>query len=542
MISEIAQVTVSDGTNGASRCASAGLWLFLTFFALYALAAPGNLAGDTEVRWSIARQIVRANGLHIEEDLQTNNFVFGPDGKRYSYYGLGQSLLMAPFAALALAAEASAVLNPATADLAAQFLTSIILFPAIGAMLILLFSRLVLSLGCSRTVALAMAVLLGAATMIFHYSVNGQEQTQIAVLLVLALILAVRYFDNSTLTRACLFCLALGACLVFRSASAIMILPIYLVVALADAVKSTRAPAQSAARWLVAGLLGVGPAIALCAAYNYVRFASPLESGYSLVAETAMGGHTMFESSPLPTLAAMLASPGKSILLYNPLLILFPLCIRRFYRKSPVITLASLAAILANFIFYSFCTTWAGDYAWGLRYQVPVIALLLLPLAAILDRPIKPALRAIIITLAATSCVIQLSSIVYNFNLEFVQNPNHCLIPDAYVWDLSQSHLKKRFANIADHLTSNRDFSSTPVATEEPRLLKTNRTEHNVRAAYHLNTFPFKARATIKSKKIFAALLSIWILLAIFLALAAQKLLGKFRAARRIHAALEKVS
>jgi hypothetical protein len=321
-----------------------------------------------------------------------------------------------------------------------------------------------------------------------------------------------------------------------------MILPIYLVVTLVDAVKSHRAPARAATRWLLAGLLGVGPAIAICAWYNYARFASPFESGYSLVAETAMGGHTMLESSPLPTLAAMLFSPGKSIFLYNPLLVLLPLCIRRFYRKSPVIALASLAAVLANFLFYSFCTTWAGDYAWGLRYQVPVLALLLLPLVALLCRPIKPAVRAILIFFAATGCLIQFASVVYNFNLEFVQNPNHCLIPDAYVWDFSQSHLKKRFTNIAAHVAAKRDFSSVPVPVEEPKLLKTNRTEDDVRAAYCLNPFPFKARATLHSNKIFFALLSIWILLAIFLAFSASRLLCAYHNSRRLPDIREKVS
>ncbi len=541
-MSKTENMTVADLPTATSETRRAGPWLFLTFFALYALASPGNLAGDAEVRWSLARQIVRGHSLHLEDDLRTNNFVYGADGKRYSYYGLGQSILMTPFAALALAAEASGPLSPATADLAGQFLASVILFPAIGALLIGLFANLILSLGCTRTVSLIMAVLLGAATMIFHYSVNGQEQTQIAALLLVALLLAVRYFRHAAFSRAWLFCLALGACLVFRSAAAIMILPIYLVVAIADAVKSPRAPARTTARWLAAGLLGVGPAIAICAWYNYVRFANPLESGYSLVAETAMGGHTMLESSPLPTLAAMLFSPGKSIFLYNPLLILLPLCIRRFYRNSPVVALASLAAVLANFLFYSFCTTWAGDYAWGLRYQVPILALLVLPLVVLFSGPIKPALRAIFVLLAAASCVIQLSSILYNFNLEFVQNPNHCLIPDAWVWDFSQSHLKRRFTNIAAHVAGNRDFSSVPVAVEEPKLLKTNRTENDVRAAYCLNPFPFKARATLHSNKLFSVLLSFWIFLAISLAFSASRLLCAYHNSRRLPDIREKVS
>ena len=87
--------------------------------------------------------------------------------------------------------------------------------------------------------------------------------------------------------------------------------------------------------------------------------------------------------------------------------------------------------------------------------------------------------------------MIQIASVTYNFNLEFVQNPNHCIIPDSYIWKWNQSHLVKRFDNIGRHIINQRDFRSVEVSKEEPRLLKTNRGINDVRIAYSINYFPF---------------------------------------------------
>ena len=287
-------------TEVRGRSKNPGSYLFLFFFVLYALFSSGNLCGDTEVRWSVARQIVRCNGIKLEDDLRNPNYVIGRDGGRYSYYNLGQSVLMLPFAALGLAIELSGLVNSSAADLAAQFLASVILFPFIGAGLIWLFYRLVLSLGCSLLAGLVMSVAFGLSTMILHNSVSGQEQTQIAALLVLAVLIMMRYLKRGGFLYAWLFCLVLGICLLLRTASAVMVVPLFVVAVLADIFQRTNNNFKKrVAIWLSAGILGVGPSLILCGFYNCLRFGCPYESGYSLVAETTMGGHTMFESSAI---------------------------------------------------------------------------------------------------------------------------------------------------------------------------------------------------------------------------------------------------
>lgn len=493
-----------------------GVLLFAASFFLYSIASPGNLPGDTEIRWSVARQIVRGNGVCLEEHLLTRNYAVGMRGKRYSFSGLGQSLCLLPFVGIELILERVTPIDPGTLDLMAQFLASVILFPAIGAAGIWLFYRLVLSLGYSQRTSLLAAVVLAFATMHFHYSVDTQEQTQEELLLVLTILFMVKYYRQRRFVYAWLFCIVLGMCLLLRPASAVTVLPVYLVAAAGEVWGMRKKDIlKIIAKWFLAAVSGTGGFIIVCGWYNYIRFGSMFESGYALSTATSLGGHKLFESSPLPALAAMLFSPGKSIFLYNPVLLLFPLCVYGFYRRHKVAALAMVSAILGSFIFHSFYTAWAGDYAWSIRYQVPVLPFLVLPLVVLFSRPVKTAVKILVISLILISCTIQTASVVYNFNLEFVQNPNHCIIPDDWVWDWPQSHLRMRFENIIRHIAGKQDFSSVKVTDEEPLLLKYNHSEESLRTAYTLNFFPFKAQSMLpsNSKKLFYPLLSLWLIL-----------------------------
>ena len=495
---------------------TSGALLFTASFLLYSLASPGNLPGDTELRWSVSRQILRSGSFSLEVAAQTRNCAIGVDGKRYAVSGLGQSLALLPFAGLGLILEKVTPISSDVSDLLAQFLASVILFPAVGAAAVWVFYRLILSLGYGEKASLIAAAVLGFATMHFHYSVNTQEQTQIALLLVLAILFMVKYYRQRRAVYMWLFCVVLGICFLFRTSSASVVLPIYLVAVGGEIFASEKTSrARGVGKWLAAGVCGIGSFLVFLGWYNYVRFGSVFESGYGLSTATSLGGHGLFESSPLPTLAAMLFSPGKSIFLYNPVLLLFPLCVYGFYRRHRVVALAVTAAIVSNFVFHSFFTAWAGDYAWSIRYQVPVLPFLILPMVVLFGTPVKTMTKILAISLISISCVLQLASVVYNFNLEFVQNPNHHVIAGDYVWDWPQSHLRKRFENIIGHIAGKRDFSSVKVIDEEPMLLKFNHSEQSVRDAYGVNFFPFKANRMLASekKKLFYPLLCLWLAL-----------------------------
>jgi len=484
------------------------------------------------VRWAVARRMISGRGVSLEEGFETNNYAIGVEGRRYAYYGLGQSLIMSPFAAIGLGLAKLRFFGADRGDLAGQFLASVVLFPAIGAAAVLLVYRLGRSIGASRRACISTAMVFGIGTMHWHYSVNGQEQSQVELLLVAAAIGFLAELRCRRFLYAWLTCAALGACVLFRPASIVVVVAAYGTMVIWDTARTAAGQRlRCVGRWIAAGILGAGAFAVACGWYNVVRFGTIFETGYRHVAETAMGGHTMFEASPLPTLAAMLASPGKSIVLYNPVLLLLPFCVAGFYRRYKPVAALSAVVVGTNFVLYSFCTTWAGDYAWSVRYQAAVMAFLVLPLVALFDRPTGRAGRLGIIVVIGVSSVIQLASVVYNFNLEFVQNPNHCLIPDGWVWDWSQSHLKKRFENIARHIAGKRDYHSAQVEQPQLKLLKFQRNEKVVKDAYTLNFFPFKARRMLGGGGLWRLLLCGWAILGGGLSAAGWQLWKSWRSA-----------
>lgn len=510
---------------------SRGMLLFMAAFLLYSLTSPGNLPGDTEIRWSVARQMAGGAGISVEDTFKkTPQSALGIDGRRYSLWNLGQSLCLMPFAGIALALEKLTPIGPEISDLVGQFLASVIFFPLVGALGVWVFYRLAILLGYSERAAFWGAAVLGFATMHFHYSVATHEQSQVALLLLVAVVLIVKNLSKPRFIYAWLFCVVLGLCLLIRATALVMVLPMYMVVVAAE-FWAAEAPnkLKVVGKWLLAGFCGTGGFIAETLWYNYIRFGNVFEMGYKRAFESQWVEYNLFASPPLPTLAAMLFSPGKSIFLYNPVLLLVPVIIYAFYRRHKVVTLAIAAAIVGNFVFYSFFTAWAGDYAWSIRYQAVILPFLVLPLVELFDpstslravsersesnrRPLKSFGKTVIILIITVSSMIQLASVVYNFNLEFVQNPNRCIFPDNYVWQWSQSHLWKRVENIAKHIAGKRDFSSAKVINEEPVLLKYNRSEETVRFAYCVNFFPFKAKGMQPSTRLFYPLLCFWSIL-----------------------------
>jgi hypothetical protein len=125
--------------------------------------------------------------------------------------------------------------------------------------------------------------------------------------------------------------------------------------------------------------------------YSHARWGSVTTSGY----EAVTGG--FWNESILTGLWGQLLSPGKSLFLFSPPLVLALWGWRRLIaRRAPValavaLTVGPVALIYARYLF------WSGDWGWGPRYLVFALPALLLPAAELFpDEPAPPgrALRA----------------------------------------------------------------------------------------------------------------------------------------------------
>jgi hypothetical protein len=162
-------------------------------------------------------------------------------------------------------------------------------------------------------------------------------------------------------------------------------------------------------------LLAVSLGILVVGAYNYLRFGNWLETGYG-----AEGAGTAFDRnwhSFFYALYGFLLSPGKSVFLYNPVLLLSFLLLPRFSRRHPregflILACSVLVLVLHSNLFIS----WYGGWSWGPRFLLPVFPLALLPIAAVQRaapgtdaRPIR--LKRLILGTLAISIAVQILAI-----------------------------------------------------------------------------------------------------------------------------------
>lgn len=318
--------------------------------------------GDARIMYEVAENLALRQQVAVKSEWPPMSHK-GKDGKVYSQYALGPSLVSVPGVWL------RDRLAPRTSPSAplARVVTSHLAQAVMGALTCMLFFGLCRRLGASARAASAGTLTLAFATMVLVYARSPfSEITQAACLLgfVTALIAVV---DEPTRRRA-LYAGAWGAAVL--NAKAVLALSlvggaVYLVVVL----RRDRAALGRVLGWAaVAG----APGVAVFLLYNQARWGSPFDTGYG----DTLG---LMRESPIAGLWGLLLSPGKSLFLYSPPLLLGLLAVVRFARAHRRAALALALVGLPPVAFYASFLSWSGDYCWGPRYLTYLVPLLLVP-------------------------------------------------------------------------------------------------------------------------------------------------------------------
>lgn len=496
------------------------LLLFAFFHLLYAASSPGDLMTDTQTRWNVAARLVDTGWVDVTPETAAL-YARGADGRLYMPWSLGQSLLLVPFVVAGRMIAALPLPLPGDAQMYGQFLACMLLFPAVGALGVALVYRIALDAGASRRAARWAAICLGLGTMHWQHSVNSVDESQAAVCILLALWATQRTWTAAGAAAPAaspprfkyplIACAAAGAGLWFRLPSVLFIGLIAGSGALFELSAQNGAVARLRAllRWMLAGLVGFAPLVLAYGWFNAVRFGSPLDTGYERVMHERLGVG-LFDTPLWFGASGMLVSPGKGLFVFNPLLLLAIPGIVALWRANRRLAGIIAAVFVASVLFHGRHTTWAGDLTWGTRYLVSQLGVWVLALLPRLDRP---RLGAAFKSLFALSVAIQLSSVVYNYGLEFFQDRRHGLIPDGYIWRPAESQLVCRFVNIARDLAGRPSYDSIPPAVVRPELHHLLTTRDEVKRLHAVNFFPFKALAATGNRKLFVALLVCWLAL-----------------------------
>ncbi len=346
--------------------ASIGLRIFLAFFAVYAITAPGGFEViDGEARYQTAKSWLAGDGGALPPE-QEHFGVPAPDGRHFAWYGPFQSALMTPFIAVI------AHLPGRNPDQLFKLVFSVLVIPLVSALSLAIQFRALRTLRFSERDAFLSVVLIGLATPLWHYGRSGQEENIIGLAFALYLwgigqLIAGRVAGLKLVT--------LGSCIIFATrwqyvpSLAILLVPVVMLLweRRADFRHWWPSLAYSSA-------LG-GSVVLAVLWYNYSRFGRPLEGGYGVYFRFHPP-FFVFDKAPSQFVALVL-SPYRGLLWFCPALVLL------FAKKRAPqgihearLWRATLGAWAFTWLFISTFFFWQAGPTWGPRYFIALIVLL----------------------------------------------------------------------------------------------------------------------------------------------------------------------
>jgi hypothetical protein len=213
-------------------------------------------------------------------------------------------------------------------------------------------------------------VVLGACTILWPYGTTLYSEAWLAAAFIWA---AAFMLDGKAAYGALLVAAAIAT-----KPTAIVIAPAFVVAVLLDRRGTPRA------RLIAAALLcgGIAAAAAVHAAWNVARFGHALDFGYNLGGMIPLPPARPFMPDQIPRgLFLQLLSPGKSLFVWAPVTLLSALALRACWARERGLAAGLIVGTVSALVFYAAFFFPDGGYSHGPRHLVPLVPLLMLPLA-----------------------------------------------------------------------------------------------------------------------------------------------------------------
>jgi hypothetical protein len=361
----------------------------------------------------------------------------GRGGQIYSWYGIGQSLLMLPADLVGTWIAHWHVFfgygdDPAVRSIVVSYSTSIL----VNVLTVLVGFRLLRQLRFTLKESILGLLALLFCTTHLHYTQNMMENNYIMLLTLTGFTFQYEWFRTGSKRALFVGSAALGLNLLTRLTTALDLVAggiFLLLVFWFERVRGLELWWRFVAYCKVAAPV-YAFFFALDRLYQFYRFGSFTNTYVSLFAkEQRLQDPTLPANFPWSTpfwegILGPLFKPEKSIFLFDPLLVLaLVLLVMLWKRLTPEVRaycLTSLLLLLGYICFYAKYTYWAGDFAWGDRYvstSVEMATLLSVPLLLRYRDNVGIWIWRGGIALIAVSLIIQVASLAFWLPLEIYQ-------------------------------------------------------------------------------------------------------------------------
>ncbi len=361
----------------------------------------------------------------------------GRGGQIYSWYGIGQSLLMLPADIVATWIANWNVFSgyqddPGVRSIIVSYSTSI-LVNVLTALVAFRFLRQ-LRFGMKESVWGVVALLF--CTTHLHYTQNMMENNYIMLLTLVGFSYQYEWLHTQS-TRALLIGSgALGLNLLTRVTTALDLIAagIFLLILLWGGNVRGRAPWMRFVAYCKVSVPVYAFFTFIERAYNFYRFGSWTHSYIPIFAsEQRAQDPTLPANFPWSTpfhegVFGALFKPEKSIFFFDPLLVLALFLIvmlwKRMGTEARAYAVTSILLLLGYISFYARYTYWAGDFAWGDRYvstAAQMVALLSVPLLMTFRANLARWVWTAGMVVVTVSFAIQVASLAFWLPLEIYQ-------------------------------------------------------------------------------------------------------------------------
>ncbi|MGC2559155.1 MAG: hypothetical protein WA389_10030, partial [Terriglobales bacterium] len=351
--------------------------------------------------------------------------VHGRHGQIYSWYGIGQSLLMLPADLVGTAIARLPIFrgyedDPAVRSIVVSYLTGI-LVSVLTALIAFRFLRQ-LSFSVRDSVLGVLALVL--CTTHLHYTQNMQENNYIMLLTLTGFSFQYEWLRTGSARALFIGSVALGLNLLTRLTTGLDLIAagIFLLFVLCFERAGARIFWQRFRGYMKIAAPVYAVFLLIDRGYNYYRFGS-LTTTYvaNFAREYRQRDPSLPADFPWNTpfhegVFGALFAPEKSIFLFDPLVVLaillFVILWKRLSSELRAYAVTSLLLLAAYIGFYARYAYWAGDFAWGDRYvstSVELAAMLAVPLLLRYRADFSSWLWRVGLVLIGASFVIQLA-------------------------------------------------------------------------------------------------------------------------------------